>query len=359
MTLGPVVLDLLGPSLLPEEKDLLRHPAVGGVILFARNIENYTQLECLVADIRAVRAELLICVDQEGGRVQRCKDGFTRLPPMQQFDHLYEQDVDAALALAMDCGWLLASEVLAIGMDFSFTPVLDVDDEFCSVIGDRAFSADPARVAELGKAFIAGAREAGMGVTGKHFPGHGSVRGDSHLELPVDPRPLSDIQKKDLKPFVDLSSELDAVMPAHIVFPEVDKELAVGFSPIWLKDILRDELGYRGVVFSDDLTMAGATQMGNYVERAEASLNAGCDMVLVCNNREGAQSVLDQLSPDLYFAGVADRESMRARKHPSRAELQASSRWTKTAEALTSLLPDAAAMAVDPTSPGASQNTES
>lgn len=359
MTLGPVVLDLLGPSLLAEEESLLRHPAVGGVILFARNIESYEQLETLVAAIRGVREELLICVDQEGGRVQRCKEGFTRLPPMQQFDRLYNKDADAALGLARDCGWLLASEVLAIGIDFSFTPVLDVDDEFCSVIGDRAFSADPIRVIELGKAFIAGAREAGMAVTGKHFPGHGSVRGDSHLELPVDSRPLSEIQNKDLKPFVVLGDQLEAVMPAHILFPEIDKDLAVGFSARWLKTILRDELGYRGVVFSDDLTMAGATQMGSYVERAEASLKAGCDFVLVCNNREGAQSVLDDLSPELYFVGVADRASMRARKHCVKAELETMPRWQQAAEALTALLPDAKKMSVDPTSPNAHLTTKS
>ncbi|MBU3070353.1 beta-N-acetylhexosaminidase [Aestuariicella sp. G3-2] len=358
MTLGPVVLDLLGPSLLDEEKVLLRHPAVGGVILFARNIEDYDQLASLVAAIRSERAELLICVDQEGGRVQRCKNGFTRIPPMQEFDRLYQQDPEGALALARDCGWLLASEVLAIGMDFSFAPVLDVDDEFCSVIGDRAFSADPERVTALGGAFVEGAREAGMAVTGKHFPGHGSVRGDSHLELPVDNRDLDAIREKDLKPFVGLSDQLDALMPAHILFPKVDKDLAVGFSSKWLKDILRDELNYSGVVFSDDLTMAGATQMGTYVQRAEASLKAGCDMVLVCNNREGARSVLDNLDPELYFCGVADRNSMCAQKHLSRTELQALPRWKQTAEALTALLPDAAAMSVDPTSPGTQGSSE-
>ncbi|GAB3110750.1 beta-N-acetylhexosaminidase [Aestuariicella hydrocarbonica] len=353
MTLGPVVLDLLGPTLTAEEEELLLHPAVGGVILFARNIHSYSQLETLVASIRGIRPELLICVDQEGGRVQRCRDGFTRIPPMQQFDHLYQSEPEAALSLARECGWVLASEVLAIGMDCSFAPVLDVDDEFCSVIGDRAFSADPDRVSLLAEAFVKGAREAGMAVTGKHYPGHGSVRGDSHLELPVDHRSLEEIQAKDLKPFVALGDELDAVMPAHILFPQVDKDLAVGFSPVWLKGILRDQLGYKGVVFSDDLTMAGATQMGTYPERAESALRAGCDMVLVCNNREGAEAVLKALSTDLYFAGAGDRQSMRAHKTVSRAELEASPRWREAVTRLTALLPVASDMGRDPTSPGA------
>lgn len=352
MTLGPVVLDLLGLTLTAEEETLLQHPAVGGIILFGRNIQDYAQLAALVQSIRAVREELLICVDQEGGRVQRCKDGFTRLPPMQVFDRLYAADPEDALALAHDCGWLLAGEVLAIGIDFSFTPVLDVDDEFCSVIGDRAFSADPERVTQLGRAFIAGAREAGMAVTGKHFPGHGSVRGDSHLELPVDPRPLGEIEAKDLKPFAALADQLDAVMPAHIVFPSVDAGLAVGFSPQWLQVILREQLGYQGVIFSDDLTMAGAVQMGTYPQRAQAALQAGCDVVLVCNHRAGAESILAELSEDWYFAGVGRRQSMRARQRVSLAELQSMPRWQATAARLRTLLPDAAKVAHDPTSPG-------
>lgn len=353
MTLGPVVLDLLGLTLTAEEETLLQHPAVGGVILFSRNIQDYAQLASLVRSIRAVREELLICVDQEGGRVQRCKDGFTRLPPMQVFDQLYTADAEDALALARDCGWLLAAEVLAIGIDFSFTPVLDVDDEFCSVIGDRAFSADPERVTQLGGAFIAGAREAGMAVTGKHFPGHGSVRGDSHLELPVDSRPLEDIEARDLQPFAALGDQLDAVMPAHIVFPAVDAELAVGFSPRWLRTILREQLDYQGVIFSDDLTMAGAVQMGTYPQRAEAALLAGCDVVLVCNNRAGAESVLAELSEDLYLVGTGRRESMRARARLPLAELRTMQRWQAAAARLATLLPDTTRVAHDPTCPTA------
>ncbi|MGH1373738.1 MAG: beta-N-acetylhexosaminidase [Cellvibrionaceae bacterium] len=341
MTLGPVILDLESTTLTDAEKVLLKHDAVGGVIVFSRNIESYDQLQSLVAEIRAQRSELLICVDQEGGRVQRCKDGFTAIPPMQIFDRLYSDNSTEALALAKDCGWLLASEVLAIGMDYSYTPVLDVDDEFCSVIGDRAFSASSERVTKLAGAFIEGAREAGMAVTGKHFPGHGSVRGDSHLELPVDDRSVEDITVKDLKPFDQLKASLDAVMPAHILFPKIDAEAAVGFSKVWLQTILRQQMGYQGVIFSDDLTMEGATQMGTYPERAQAAIEAGCDMVLVCNSREGVISVLNELKAEHYHCNRASRESMRARASVDRGELTASGRWQKTHQRLEQLVKQA------------------
>ncbi len=330
MTLGPVVLDLEATELTAAEMDMLQHGAVGGVILFSRNIESYDQLAQLVASIRAARPELLISVDQEGGRVQRCREGFTRIPPMQIFDRLHEANGDDALALARDCGWLLASEVLAIGIDYSYTPVLDVDDEFCSVIGDRAFSADPERVSLLAGAFIEGAREAGMAVTGKHFPGHGSVRGDSHLELPVDERTLAEIQCKDLVPFDALKDSLDAVMPAHILFPQVDGEAAVGFSKVWLQQILRQQMGYEGVIFSDDLTMEGAVQMGSYTERAYSAIEAGCDMVLICNNRQGALSVLEELAEADYHRNAASRDSMRARETVDVTELRRNPRWLST-----------------------------
>ncbi len=338
MTLGPVILDVESTTLSAAEKQLLKHDAVGGVIVFSRNIQSYDQLQALVQEIRAERSELLICVDQEGGRVQRCKEGFTTIPPMQAFDRLYGDNPVEALELAKDCGWLLASEVLAIGIDYSFTPVLDVDDEFCSVIGDRAFSASPERVTQLAGAFIEGARDAGMAVTGKHFPGHGSVRGDSHLELPVDDRTMDEIEAKDLRPFAQLKASLDAVMPAHILFPQVDPEAAVGFSKIWLQAILRQQMGYQGVVFSDDLTMEGATQMGSYPERAEAAIDAGCDMVLVCNNRDGAVSVLNELKTEHYYVNYASRESMRARQTVDRNQLMATSRWQRTQRRLLQLV---------------------
>lgn len=346
MSLGPVILDLESTTLSVAEKELLKHDAVGGVIVFSRNIESYAQLRALVEDIRAQRSELLICVDQEGGRVQRCKDGFTAIPPMQVFDRLFEDNSADALTLAKDCGWLLASEVLAIGIDYSYTPVLDVDDEFCSVIGDRAFSASPERVVQLAGAFIEGAREAGMAVTGKHFPGHGSVRGDSHLELPVDDRSMAAIAAKDLLPFDKLKHSLDAVMPAHILFPQVDAEAAVGFSKVWLQTILRQQLNYKGVIFSDDLTMEGATQMGTYSERAEAAIEAGCDMVLVCNSRDGALSVLNELKTEYYHCNSASRDRMRARKVVEPTQLQKSDRWQVTQQRLEQLVSELKAQPV-------------
>lgn len=339
MTLGPVILDLETTTLDPSEHSLLEHPATGGVILFSRNIESYPQLLELIAQIRAVRPELLICVDQEGGRVQRCRDGFTRLPPMQVFDRLHSQNPKQALALAKDCGWLLAAEVLAAGMDFSLAPVLDVDDDFCSVIGDRAFSSYPARVADLAGAFIDGCHEAGMAVTGKHFPGHGSVRGDSHFELPVDERELSDVQARDLQPFQQLMPCLEAIMPAHIVFSRVDKQ-PVGFSAKWLQQILRADMGYTGVIFSDDLTMEGAAAAaGSYANRAEMALTAGCDFAVVCNNRAGAEEILQQLPVSLYHQNKGARESMRASLTWSMPALQETDRWQRTSAALACLRP--------------------
>ena len=339
MAIGPVVLDLLGPVLSIEEKQLLAHPAVGGVILFSRNIESYQQLQQLIASIRDVRQELLICVDQEGGRVHRCREGFTRIPPMQVFDRLYAENETDALALARNCGWLLASELLAVDIDFSFAPVLDVDKEFCSVIGDRSFSSDPDRVFSLGQAFIAGFKEAGMAVTGKHFPGHGSVRGDSHLELPIDGRSWQEIQQHDLVPFSKLCQQLDAVMPAHILFPQVDDQAPVGFSSFWLNHILRQQMGYKGVIFSDDLSMIGATSVGDYTARARLALGAGCDMVLVCNNRPGAIEVLQNLSADQYYSGLGERVLMRARKRVSPSQLKQEKRWQQTVQRLAELVP--------------------
>lgn len=336
MDSGPLILDLQGKSLTDAERRLLMAPCVGGVILFSRNIGAYDQLVQLTADIREVRSDLLICVDQEGGRVQRCREGFTRIPPMQIFAQLYKTDARDALIRAGDCGWLLASEVLAAGIDFSFTPVLDVDDNYCSVIGDRAFSDDPDIVTELSKAFIAGAHEAGMKVTGKHFPGHGSVVGDSHLELPVDSRPWADIRDSDLIPFSDQAvgeGALDAVMPAHILFPEVDAEQPVGFSKVWLQDILRGKLKFDGIVFSDDLTMEGAAVAGSYTDRARLALEAGCDVILVCNNREGAEEVINALSCDGELNPSRRALSrMRPEKALSHQQLVAHPRWLDTSQ---------------------------
>lgn len=294
--MGPVMLDLEGDQLSGEERELLDHPAVGGVILFSRNYRHPQQLRELTSDIRAASERpLLIAVDQEGGRVQRFRDGFTRFPPLSAFGQLYASDPAAACQAAEDLAWLLATELLEAGLDFSFAPVLDLDHGLSAVIGDRAFAADPATVAELARSWIAGAQAAGMASCGKHFPGHGGVVEDSHAEFPVDRRALATLRQADLYPFQALiAAGLDAVMPAHVVYPAVDQQPA-GFSSLWLKHILRDELGFQGVIFSDDLSMTAAEVAGSYPQRARAALEAGCDMVILCNNRLAALAVVESL----------------------------------------------------------------
>ena len=289
------MLDLASTSLMDDERSLLQNPHVGGVILFARNVESRQQVQSLVSQIRAVAPQLLIAVDQEGGRVQRFKEGFTRLPPMQHLGDLMVANRSAGLTLARDCGWLMASEVIACGLDISFAPVLDVDRDTSSIIGDRAFSDQPELVTDIATAFIDGMNEAGMAATGKHFPGHGGIYADSHLEAPVDRRSWTQLSEHDLVPFIALASKLGGIMPAHITFPEIDLH-SVGFSRFWLEDILRGQLGFEGVIFSDDLAMKGADVAGGYAQKAELALDAGCDMILVCNDRAGALEVLEYMS---------------------------------------------------------------
>jgi beta-N-acetylhexosaminidase len=286
------MLDLAGTSLAEDEPALLCNPQVGGVILFARNVESRHQVETLVAEIRAVAPHLLIAVDQEGGRVQRLKQGFTLLPAMQKLGDLCLVDRDAGVTLTRDCGWLMAAEVIACGLDISFAPVLDVDRDTSSIIGDRAFSDQPQLVTDVAAAFITGMNEAGMAATGKHFPGHGGIFADSHLEAPVDQRDWAQLSERDLVPFVALADKLGGIMPAHITFPTIDPD-SVGFSSFWLQQVLRDQLGFDGVIFSDDLAMKGADVAGGYVQKAQLALDAGCDMILVCNDRAGALEVLD------------------------------------------------------------------
>ncbi|HKJ75675.1 MAG TPA: beta-N-acetylhexosaminidase [Gammaproteobacteria bacterium] len=307
MSLGPVMVDLEGTALQPEERELLCHPRVGAVILFSRNYESPEQLRALLAEIHALRhPRLLVAVDHEGGRVQRFREGFTHLPPARLFGDIYDHDRARALRLAERCGWLMAVELRAVGVDFSLAPVLDVDEGRSRVIGDRSFHRDPEVVAELARAYIEGMHRAGMAATGKHFPGHGAVEGDSHHTLPEDPRDLTDLELRDLVPFRRLAgAELAAVMPAHVVYPRVDPEPA-GYSRFWLREVLRRRLGFQGLVFSDDLSMEGAAGVGGMPERAEAALAAGCDMVLVCNDREGAVKVVDGL-------GVRDDAVLHAR----------------------------------------------
>jgi beta-N-acetylhexosaminidase len=314
---GPVMLDVLGKTLTAEDEARLRHPLVGGVILFARNYESPSQLCELTAAIRAVRTPpLLIAVDHEGGRVQRFREGFTKIPAMRELGRIWDAHPQRARHLAQQAGYVLAAELRACGVDFSFTPVLDVDYGQSSVIGDRAFHSDPEAIAELAHSLLLGLKQGGMHTVGKHFPGHGYVKADSHLDIPVDEREFVDIEMCDLIPFqrmVDYG--LSAVMPAHVIYPKVDNRPA-GFSPVWLKQVLRGQLGFEGVIFSDDLSMEGATVAGGIVQRASAALNAGCDMVLVCNKPESADELLSGLRWEMPAVSRARLVQMRGRAHP-------------------------------------------
>jgi len=296
MTLGPVMLDVAGLRVTPEEKEILRHPSVGGVILFARNFQSPRQLLALTTEIRALRRpELLIAVDHEGGRVQRFQEGFTRIPPMRLLGESWENAPPRAKALAEAVGYVIATELQTHGVDFSFAPVLDVDFGSSSIIGDRAFSDEPEVIAALAGAFVAGSTAGGAASVGKHFPGHGYVKADSHVDVPVDERGLDEIEANDLQPYGELIAlGLAGVMPAHVIYPAVDSRSA-GYSPVWLKDILRRRLGFDGTIFSDDLSMEGASVAGGPRERALAALEAGCDIVLLCNAPQSAAGLLDAL----------------------------------------------------------------
>lgn len=292
--LGPVMLDVVGTTLTADDIRRIRHPLTGGVILFARNYTDRAQLTALCAAIHAARPGVLIAVDHEGGRVQRFRtDGFTRLPAMRLLGQLWERDVLAACKAATALGYVLAAELRACGVDLSFTPVLDLDYGESGVIGDRAFHRDPRIVTMLAKSVNHGLALAGMANCGKHFPGHGFVKADSHIEIPVDERDPKEIVKEDAAPYGWLGLSLAAVMPAHVIYPEFDKHPA-GFSKKWLT-LLRKEMGFEGVIFSDDLSMEGASVAGNVVQGAHAALKAGCDMVLICNAPDKADQLLEGL----------------------------------------------------------------
>lgn len=294
---GQIMGDVLGAELQAVEREYLQHPNLSGIILFARNYDNPQQLKELVKDIRKAANDkpLLIATDHEGGRVQRFREGFTRLAPMRELGHIYDQSAAEALLLAQHTGQVIASELQDVGIDFSFTPVVDLDAGRSRVIGDRAFHSDPLIVAELCKALLLGLKQGGMEAVAKHFPGHGEVAADSHLELPVDSRSWDEIQQSDLLTFSALiEAGVAGVMPAHVVYNQVDS-YAAGFSHYWMMTVLREQLGFNGAIFSDDLSMQGAHVAGSAVQRAEAALSAGCDMLLCCNNPDDLYSILDSI----------------------------------------------------------------
>ena len=308
IALGPLMIDIAGPELDQLDFERLAHPLVGGVILFSRNYRHPDQLAALCGAIHALRSPALpIAIDHEGGRVQRCRKGFTCIPPMRKLGELWDRDALEARQAAHAIGYVLAAELRACGVDFSFTPVLDLDWGPSSVIGDRSFHRDPKVVSELAGELIAGLRDAGMGGCGKHFPGHGWVAADSHVDIPVDERTWAELAP-DMEPYRHL--RLDAVMPAHVIYPQIDSRPA-GFSPVWI-DKLRHEFGFDGVIFSDDLSMEGASVAGGIVERAEAAWAAGCDVLLVCNAPDSVGLLLDQWKPVAHPQRTARLEHLAA-----------------------------------------------
>ena len=338
MSLGPVMMDLVATEISQTELDLLRDPLVGGVILFTRNFESIEQITELVTEIHAVRSpHLLVAIDHEGGRVQRFHQGFTRLPPASVFGSMYNENADRAREYAEKAGWLLAVELRAIGVDFSFAPVLDLAHGVSGVIGDRAYHARPEIVATLAYATMHGMLRAGMHAVGKHFPGHGGVTEDSHLALPVDHRELDELFEQDIVPFEKMiTNDLSGIMPAHVIYDRVDDKPA-GYSSIWLQDILRTRLHFQGVIFSDDLSMEAAGVAGGYGQRAQQALQAGCDMVLVCNHPEGVSEVVEHLRGYNNPASQLRLVRMHGRHEISYRELHNDREWKKVSALVAAL----------------------
>ncbi len=337
--LGPLMLDVRGTALTDDDRTRLAHPLVGGVILFARNYENPAQLAQLTAEIRALKSPpLLIAADQEGGRVQRFRDGFTRLPPMRILGRIYDARPHQAKTLAREAGYVMAAELRAHGVDLSFAPVLDLDCGVSSVIGDRAFHHAPQAVIELSHALMLGMKDAGMAACGKHFPGHGHIAADSHVAIPVDERDYADIALNDLLPFralIDMG--LAAVMPAHVIYPKADAAPA-GFSRFWLQRVLRGELNFQGMIFSDDLTMEGAAVAGDITARALAALEAGCDMALICNRPDLADEVLGRLDFEWSAASRARLARLHGEPHAlSMTQLREQAAYARARHAIAAL----------------------
>ena len=332
------MVDLKGCEMQPEEREMLAHPLVGGVILFARNYDSPEQITELVEQIHRIKnPHLLVSVDHEGGRVQRFREGFTVLPPVALLGEHYNHNVKSAKKLAETCGWLMAIELRAVGVDFSFAPVLDIERGISEVIGDRAFGHNADVVSDLAISYIAGMQKAGMSATGKHFPGHGAVQADSHIACPVDERSFEDIYAEDIVPFERLiNNGLAGIMPAHVVYENVDRNPA-GFSKFWLNEVLRNRLGFQGVIFSDDLSMEGASVAGDVVDRARAALTAGCDMALVCNNPDAAIKVLDRLGEHDNPVSHMRLVRMHGRHFVNRKELFKQKEWKEAVATVESL----------------------
>ena len=337
MSLGPLMVDLAGPELTPEDRELLKHELVGSILLFARNYKDPQQLTALVQSIHELRSPpLLIAVDQEGGRVQRFRDGFAVLPPAHSLGRRYDVDRREALELARATAWLMASEVRSVGVDFSFAPCLDLDYGVSEVIGDRAFHADTEAVSALGMAYIVGMRDAGMAAVAKHFPGHGGVVADSHVALPIDRRSFADLDD-DLHPYrLAIENRVAGIMAAHVVFPEVDSKPA-SLSRRWITGILRGEMHFHGCVFADDIVMAGVASFGDVAARAQLALDAGCDVLPICNDRKAVHRVLDSMRVrDADPASSARLVRMRAR-HPPPEGLTGSAPWREAVAKVNSL----------------------
>ncbi len=328
MSLGPVMLDIDGLALSPADRDLLREPAVGGVILFTRNFESPGQIADLVQDIRALRSPPpLIAVDHEGGRVQRFRTGFTAIPPMRRIGREYDRDAESGLRAAREAGWMIGSELLSVGIDLCFAPCVDLDWGVSEIIGNRAFHNKPDVVGELAGAFSRGLRSAGMVAVGKHFPGHGAVLADSHLKLPVDRREYG-LVLDDMRPYERLigNGALAGVMLAHIIYPQID-DMPAGFSEYWIQRELRSRLGFGGAVFCDDLSMKATRDYGSMAKRARLALDAGCDMVLVCNDRDAAQQAVAALSEYSNPLSLVRLARLHGTGHPLRETLLASDEW--------------------------------
>lgn len=338
--IGPVILDIQGLTLTQEDEEILKHPHVGGVIFFSRNYESPEQLSEVALNIKSIRPNCLLCVDQEGGRVQRFVRELTRLPKIRILGDLIESKnyaLSEITKISEKLGLLMALEVRSLGVDLSFAPVLDLDLGLSDVMKDRAFHADPEIVSELAIAYIQGMAKAGMQATGKHFPGHGSVKLDSHLVLPEDSRVYAQISA-DMYPFKKLiENGLAAIMPAHIVYPNIDP-YPVGFSSYWLQSVLRQNLGFKGTIVSDDLSMEGASGIGDYAARASKALEAGCDFVLVCNNRQGAIQAIDGIHASSDEVTQARRFNLLAKgETPQWKDLRKTAIWQEAAEAMEEL----------------------